>query len=45
MNVHNKFLAIRIGKRECLFFIYTKKHMYGVTWDDQYGWDWNRADK
>jgi len=42
MNIHNKFFTIRIGKRESLFFVYTKKYNYNITWDDIHGWDWGR---
>jgi len=43
MSIHCTLFTIRIGKRECLFFIYTTHHKYGVTWDDMYGWDYGVA--
>ena len=43
MNIRTKHFHIRIGKRECLFFFYTKQHKYGITWGDVYGFDYGRA--
>lgn len=43
MNLHTRFFTVRIGRQECLFFVYTKNYKYGITWDNIYGWDYGRA--
>ena len=38
-----KYFCLRIGRYECLFFVYGKQYYYSVTWDNIYGFDCGKA--